>query len=50
MAALLFPLEALWKRNNLYVLHNKIYYKSCCCTRCTRDGDGSADIRTYHLR
>ena len=27
MAALLFPLEALWKRNNLYVLHNKIYYR-----------------------
>ena len=21
------PLEALWKRNNLYVLHNKIYYR-----------------------
>ncbi len=27
MAALLFPLEVLWKRNNLYVLHNKIYYR-----------------------
>lgn len=27
MAALLFPLEALWKRNNLYVLHNKINYR-----------------------
>ena len=22
------PLEALWKRNNLYVLHNKIYYRA----------------------
>ena len=22
------PLEALWTRNNLYVLHNKIYYRA----------------------
>ena len=22
------PLESLWKRNNLYVLHNKIYYRA----------------------
>ena len=22
------PLQALWKRNNLYVLHNKIYYRA----------------------
>jgi hypothetical protein len=33
------PLEALWKRNNLYVLHNKIYY------RATGGGGGSREMR-----
>ena len=34
------PLQGLWKRNNLYVLHNKIYY------RATEDPGSSARAMT----